>query len=100
MNCDTLKLTALAAIMADLMDQKGSRPIWSSLAKKFLRDLTTKRLDELLEVRWHVGSPCCVLLTILQHSFLKEAGGADDLVLCVSIAHKIASYNIKEVNNV
>ncbi|KAH8430240.1 uncharacterized protein LDX57_007909 [Aspergillus melleus] len=100
MNCDTLKLTALAAIMADLMDQKGSGPIWSSLATEFLRDLTTKRLNELLEVRWHVESPCCVLLTILQHSFLKEAGGAGDLMLCVSITNKIASHNIKEVNNV
>ncbi|KAI9041325.1 phosphorylase b kinase gamma catalytic chain [Aspergillus affinis] len=82
MNSDTLKLTALAAIMADLMDQKGSGPIWSSLAKEFLRDLTTKRLNELME-----------------HSFLKEAGGAGDLMLCVSITNKIASHNIKEVNN-
>ncbi|KAF9890696.1 hypothetical protein FE257_005562 [Aspergillus nanangensis] len=81
MNSDTLKLTALAIIMADLMKQNANRSSWSSTAKGFLRDLTAKLLDELLK-----------------DSFLKQAGVVGDLTLCVIIVNKLANHNIKEVD--
>lgn len=50
MNAETLRLTALATITRSLMATGAGQVRWSSKVRAFLEDLTTKSLDELMQV--------------------------------------------------
>lgn len=50
MNAPTLKLTALAAIVENLLSENGKDVQWSSEATSLVRKLTENSLDDLLRV--------------------------------------------------
>ena len=50
MNAATLKLTALAAVIEDLLRQNGKDAPWTSEAAGLCRNLTEQPLDKLLKV--------------------------------------------------
>ncbi|GFF62745.1 phosphorylase b kinase gamma catalytic chain, testis/liver isoform [Aspergillus udagawae] len=78
MNAHTLKLTAVAAIMSRLMAKTPGGNGWSSQAQDFLRDLTVKPLDKLM-----------------QEPFLAKRAEEGDLKLCVYIANKTVDHNLR-----
>lgn len=50
MNAPTLKLTALAAIVDNLLNENGKNVQWSPEATSLVRKLTERSLDDLLSV--------------------------------------------------
>ncbi|KAF7589639.1 hypothetical protein BBP40_004012 [Aspergillus hancockii] len=81
MNADTLKQTALAAIVNDLMKRNRTNTPWTAAAEKLPFELVDKSLDELLRV-----------------PFFAQMEGEGSLKMLVEIANKTAYHSVRILN--